>query len=77
MSAVVDLVAHVGNAAQDGNIDQTPCPFEGPPELALLLRWGRGRDVRVLALELAGNGLYPGVQGRSRGQSGEGSCRGS
>lgn len=77
MSAIVDLVADVGNAAQEGEVDQTPCPLEGPPKLARLLRWGRGRAVRVLALELAGDRLYFGLQSRSRAQGGEGSCRGS
>lgn len=75
MSAVVDLVGDVGNAAQDGEVDQTPCPLDGSPELARLLRWGR-RRIRVLALELAGDRLCPGGQGSSKGEGSEGSRRG-
>lgn len=70
VSAVVDLVGDVGNAAQDGEVDQTPCPLDGPPEFARLLRWGR-RRIRVLALELTGDRLCPSGQGSSRGEGSE------
>lgn len=40
MSAFVDLVADVGNGAEDGKIDQTPCPLDCSPKLARLLGWG-------------------------------------
>lgn len=73
---VPDLIADIGEGAENGEVDQAPCPPEGPPNLPWLL--GRGsRLLRVVPLELTGDGSYAASSKRPAGWCrGQGTSRG-
>lgn len=76
MPDVPDLIADVGEGAEDGEVDQAPCPLEGPPNLPWLLG-RRSRRLGVLPLELTGDGPYAASSKRAAGGSGgQGTSRG-
>lgn len=78
MPDIPDLVDNIAQGAENGEVEQTPCPLEGPPDLAWLLG-RRSRRLRVLPLEVACDGPYAasskwtagGCHGQGAGRGGE------
>lgn len=72
MPDIPDLVADIGQGAENGEVEEAPCPPEGPPDLSWLLG-RRRRRVGVLPLELTSKSSGPYAAGSKRPG---GRCRG-